>query len=95
VNSGTSRRFRELYGQLPALVQRQARSAYQRFRSDPFHPALNFKKVVAPDIYSVRISLGYRALGQMTGTDIVWFWIVWFWIVWFWIGSHADYDKLL
>lgn len=40
---------------------------------------------VAPDIYFVRVSLGYRALGQMTGTDIVWFWI----------GSHADYDKLL
>jgi hypothetical protein len=36
-------------------------------------------------IYSARVGLGYRALGQMDGQDIVWFWI----------GPYTDYDKLL
>jgi hypothetical protein len=56
------------------------------FSSDPSHPGLQFKKVHAKrPIYSVRIGLGYRALGTKDGDDIVWFWI----------GSHADYDKLI
>ena len=37
------------------------------------------------DIYSVRIGLGYRALGLLEGTVVTWFWI----------GSHADYDRIL
>jgi hypothetical protein len=48
------------------------------------HPGLQFKKVEGEDdLYSVRISANYRALGVMQGSRIVWFWI----------GSHADYDK--
>jgi hypothetical protein len=47
---------------------------------------LRFKHVHPTEpIYSVRISLDYRALGVLQDDDIVWFWI----------GSHADYDKLL
>lgn len=34
---------------------------------------------------SVRVALGYRALGVVRGKDILWFWI----------GSHADYDRLV
>jgi hypothetical protein len=33
----------------------------------------------------VRIGLGYRALGVIEGSAIIWFWI----------GSHADYDRLV
>jgi hypothetical protein len=36
-------------------------------------------------IYSVRISLNYRAVGVIEG-DV---------IIWYWIGSHADYEKQL
>jgi len=36
-------------------------------------------------VYSVRISLDYRALGVRDGDTVVWFWI----------GSHADHDRLL
>ncbi len=36
-------------------------------------------------IYSVRVSLGWRALGLREGDAIFWFWI----------GSHADYARLL
>lgn len=56
------------------------------FRLNPAHPGLNFKKVDDQnEIYSARVGLGYRALGQMDGEDIVWFWI----------GPHTEYDKLL
>jgi hypothetical protein len=37
------------------------------------------------NIYSARIGLGYRALGQLEGSEIVWFWI----------GPHSDYDRLV
>jgi hypothetical protein len=36
-------------------------------------------------IFSVRVGLGYRALGVREGDEMIWFWI----------GSHADYDQLL
>jgi hypothetical protein len=36
-------------------------------------------------VYSVRVSIDYRALGVMDGDDIVWFWI----------GPHHEYDQLL
>lgn len=86
MKSFTSRRFREMYAALPDPVRRQSRRAYQLFRRNPSHPSLNFKKVDDQnDVYSARIGLGYRALGQLDGSDIVWFWI----------GPHRDYDRLL
>ena len=86
MNSVTSRRFREMYEALPERVRLHAKRAYQLFRRDPSHPGLQFKKTEGGDnIYSVRIGLGYRALGQIDGNEIVWFWI----------GSHSEYDKLL
>jgi hypothetical protein len=36
-------------------------------------------------IYSVRIGIGWRALGVVERDAIIWFWI----------GSHAGYDKML
>ena len=64
----------------------QSRRAYQLFRRNPSHPGLNFKKVDDENnIYSARIGLRYRALGQLDGSDIVWFWI----------GPHSDYDRLV
>jgi hypothetical protein len=86
MNSRTTRRFRELLGALPAHVQRQARDAYRIFRLNPSHPGLRFKQVHSdPPIYSVRVGIGYRAVGALDSNTIVWFWI----------GSHADYDELL
>jgi hypothetical protein len=53
---------------------------------DSSHPSLRFKLVhPTRPIYSVRIGLGYRALGVRDADTIVWFWI----------GSHDDYDRLL
>jgi hypothetical protein len=86
VKSWRTAAFRRAFATLPKEVQRQARQAYFTFSNDPGHPALRFKKVHAnKSIYSVRIGLGYRALGNKAGDEIVWFWI----------GSHAEYDRLI
>ena len=75
-----------MYASLPEDVQMRAKRAYQLFQRNPSHPGLNFKKAdYQNDIYSARVGLGYRAVGQMDGEDIVWFWI----------GPHGEYDKLL
>ena len=86
MKSFTSRRFREMYANLPKDIQRRADRAYRLFRRNPSHPGLHFKKVDDDNpIYSARVGLGYRAVGQVNGDDIVWFWI----------GPHAEYDELL
>ena len=86
IQSRTSREFRESFASLPNDIRRQAQRAYRLFRTDPRHPSLRFKKVdEESNIYSVRIGLGYRALGVMEGSTVVWFWI----------GSHAECDRLL
>ena len=86
IESRTTRRFREAFEALPEDTRRQARQAYRLFSHDPSHPSLRFKKVDdGANIYSIRVGIGYRALGVMTDSAIVWFWI----------GSHADYDHLV
>ena len=52
----------------------------------PLHPGLRFKQVHPTlPIYSVRVSLDYRALGVREGDSVIWFWI----------GSHSEYERLL
>ena len=84
--SHTTERFRKALKQLPPHIQRQARRAYRLFRQNPYHPSLHFKQVhPRRPIYSVRISLEYRALG-IREDDVV---------IWFWIGTHTDYEKII
>jgi hypothetical protein len=84
MKSYISPQFRDAYLKLPARVRQRARQAHRLFLRNPSHPSLNFKKVDAKDnIYSVRVTMNYRALGQLDGGEIVWFWI----------GPHAEYDK--
>ncbi|MBK6560244.1 hypothetical protein [Candidatus Amarobacter glycogenicus] len=86
MNSWREQAFREALGRLPVQVAEQAAAAYRLFCSDPFHPSLQFKSVTASgDLWSVRIGLGYRALGRRHQDTIIWFWI----------GTHAEYDQLL
>jgi hypothetical protein len=85
MKSVTTRLFRESYAALPDDVRRQARRAWRLFRQDPSHPGLKFKKIEGrSNVYSVRVGLGYRAVGIMDGSLIVWSWI----------GTHSDYDRL-
>jgi hypothetical protein len=78
--------FRRAFAALPESVREQARVAYRRFRDNPNHPSLRFKRVHSTEqVYSVRVGIGYRAVGTLDG-DIM---------IWFWIGSHTEYDALL
>ena len=78
--------FRRKFAALPEAVQERARAAYRLFRENPSHPSLRLKKVHASQaVCSVRVGLGYRAIGLKEGEEMIWFWI----------GSHADYDKLV
>ncbi|WP_442951447.1 ParE family toxin-like protein [Oscillatoria sp. CS-180] len=86
MNSRTTTEFRNLFASLPKQVQEQTRAAYRQFRDDPSYPSLRFKKVHPKlPIYSARINKSYRALGQLDGDTVIWFWV----------GSHAEYDRLL
>ncbi|MBN1901448.1 hypothetical protein JW926_09025 [Candidatus Sumerlaeota bacterium] len=84
--SKTTVMFREAFAKLPQEIQEQARKTYRKFKQDPWHPSLHFKKIHASiPIYAVRVGKGYRAVGQKSSDAVVWFWI----------GSHEDYNNLL
>jgi hypothetical protein len=86
IESRTTREFRAAFASLPSDVRRHAQRAYRLFRIDPRHSSLRFKKVDEDgNVYSVRVGLGYRALGVLDGSTVVWFWI----------GTHAECDHLL
>ncbi|MEX0844937.1 MAG: hypothetical protein WD022_06630 [Balneolaceae bacterium] len=84
--SRTTERFWKCYERLPGSIKEKAKKAYHFFEENPAHPSLRFKKVNnAPKVYSVRVSIEYRALGVMEEGEIIWFWI----------GSHDDYEELI
>lgn len=86
MKSYTSKHFWKAYKRLDESTRRQARQAYKVFEEDPAHPSLHFKKAYTSEpIYSVRISLDFRALGRRDGEGIIWFWI----------GPHDEYDQLI
>ena len=84
--SHTTDRFWKAFQKLPQDIQERARKVYKTWNDNPFHPSLKFKRIhpVEP-IYSVRIGLGWRAVGTKH-EDVM---------IWFWIGSHEDYSKLV
>ena len=86
MNSRLTEEFVQLFSKLPESVQDQARKNYRLWRADPLYPSLHFKRIHAREnVYSVRVGIGWRAVGIREGDTINWFWI----------GSHGDYDKLL
>ena len=71
---------------LPQEIKELARKNYRLWQSNPSHPGLQFKRIGKNEpVYSVRIGIGWRALGLVDGDTVTWFWI----------GSHADYDRLI
>jgi len=90
VISRTTKSFWKYFDALPLDIQRQAVRNYEKWRTDPGHPSLQFKCVgEKPSVFSVRIGLHWRVLGYRdagAAEDMM---------TWFWIDSHADYDRLL
>lgn len=84
--SRTTKRFREAYKELPLDIKRKAKGAYRLFLDNPRHPGLRYKQVhAAMPVYSVRITIEYRAVGIIqNGT-----------MIWFWIGKHDEYERMI
>ena len=77
--------FWRTYGRLPEKVKLRAKEAYRLFSSTPDHPSLRWKKLQAGNnLWSVRISDPYRAVGVRQGEIIEWIWI----------GTHNEFDQL-
>ncbi len=86
MNSKTLPSFWKSYANLDESVKRRARKAFKLWIHNPFHPSLRFKCINREEnIWSLRITQGYRALGILDGNTVVWFWI----------GSHDDYERML
>jgi hypothetical protein len=61
-----------------------ARRAFAQFAADPQHNSLRFKKLAGEeDLWSARVTLSVRAVGQREGDTITWVWI----------GTHAQFDQ--
>jgi mRNA-degrading endonuclease RelE of RelBE toxin-antitoxin system len=84
MKSATLPSFWESYEKLDETVRKRARKAYELWMENPFHPSLHFKCINSEEeIWSVRITINYRALGVLDGDTVIWFWI----------GSHKDYER--
>ena len=76
--------FWDAYNALDERIKAQARKAFALWRDNPFHPSLRFKCVHrAEDIWSVRVTRGFRAVGILDGDTVTWFWI----------GDHDAYAR--
>ena len=76
--------FWETYKKLDLNTRKRTRKAYRLWAEDPFHPSLRFKCINSEEgIWSVRITLGVRALGLLDDDTVTWFWI----------GNHDDYER--
>jgi mRNA-degrading endonuclease RelE of RelBE toxin-antitoxin system len=86
MKSKTLSSFWKYYEKLDEEIKKQARKAFKLWRENPFHPSLHFKCVNPEEqIWSLRITKGYRAL-CLYEKDLV---------VWFWIGNHDDHQRLI
>jgi hypothetical protein len=90
MNSHITADFRACFSGLSQTIQKDAQQAFHHFQQDPHYPGLQFKSVFGTlsgktrKLWSVRVGLHYRALGEMRDGEIYWLWI----------GSHAEYDKI-
>ncbi len=84
MKSATLPSFWAAYKSLGKDVKRSARKAYRLGAQKPLHPSPRFRCINREEnVWSVRITRGYRALGVLEG-DVV---------TWFWIGSHDEYER--
>jgi hypothetical protein len=76
------------YDALPKDIRLRADKQFALLKSDPQHPSLQFKKIGerhGNEIWSVRVTLNYRALALKRPEGYLWFWI----------GNHASYEALI
>jgi len=84
MKSQTVSSFWEEYQCLPEQTKKAARKAYRLWKENFFHPSLHFKCInYKENIWSLRISLDYRALAIFEDDTVTWFWI----------GDHKSYER--
>lgn len=84
MKSATLPSFWTAYNSLDNEIKQRARKAYRLWSENPFHPSLHFKCINDDeDIWSVRITRSYRAVGILSQDTVTWFWV----------GSHDDYEQ--
>ncbi|MGZ4956335.1 MAG: ParE family toxin-like protein [Methylobacter sp.] len=76
--------FWKAYEALPQKTKDQVRKSYRIWKVSPFHPSLHFKKV-GKNLWSIRITLDYRALALKKDDDYYWIWL----------GTHDEYELFL
>jgi len=84
VKSLTLPSFWDTYRVLQEDIKQRARKSYRLWEQNPFHPSLHFKCInTDKNIWSVRISRGYRAIGILESDTVTWFWA----------GNHDEYER--
>jgi len=71
MKSFTTPDFWEAYAELNPEVKEQAQKVYQLWQENPLQPSLHFKKV-GKNLWSARVSGGYRALALKKDDDYYW-----------------------
>jgi len=72
MKSATLPSFWTAYVSLEEDIKRSARKAYRLWAQSPFHPSLHFKCINREEnVWSVRVTRGYRALGILEG-EVPW-----------------------
>jgi len=80
--------FWQQYNRLPREARARADKQFSLLKANPHHPSLQFKKLGERrglEIWSVRVTLNYRALAVKRDDGYLWFWI----------GNHDDYEALI
>ena len=86
MKSHVTNQFIKRFNTIPLRIQRLARKNYKLWKENHYHPGLKFKEVKPnSNIYSVRIGIGWSAVGIVEANTIIWFWV----------GSHSEYDKIV
>ena len=76
MKSATLPSFWSAYASLEQNIKQKARKTYRLWAANPYHPSLRFKCINREEnVWSVRITRGYRAVGTKEGDTVTWFWI--------------------
>ena len=84
----TTAKFWQRYSVLPSEIRVRADQKFVFLKADRQHPSLRFRKVGerrGQEIWSARITLGYRAVAIKREYGYLWFWI----------GDHEAYEELI
>lgn len=63
MRSSRTKSFKKLFLALPQRIKETAKKNYELWQENPFHPSLEFKEIKSRNIWSVRVGIGWRALG--------------------------------